>query len=147
MNSQNVLTVTNFEEAKEIYRHKDFKQALYDAGEVVMEGVLVNLHGDEHRARRRLENRLFRRETLVHYERDLFPQVISETLEPFVQSGRTALTRIFRGPSSVANTFTNASRAPLVAAYGAAPGYARTVYTDPIKMIAPSVATRCGSAT
>ena len=88
MNSQNVLTVTNFEEAKEIYRHKDFKQALYDAGEVVMEGVLVNLHGDEHRARRRLENRLFRRETLVHYERDLFPQVISETLEPFVQSGR-----------------------------------------------------------
>ena len=91
MNSQNVLTVTNFEEAKEIYRHKDFKQALYDAGEVVMEGVLVNLHGDEHRARRRLENRLFRRETLVHYERDLFPQVISETLEPFVQSGRAEL--------------------------------------------------------
>ena len=53
MNSQNVLTITTYDEAKEIYRHKDFKQALYDAGEVVMEGVLVNLHGDEHRARRR----------------------------------------------------------------------------------------------
>ena len=46
MNSQNVLTITTYDEAKEIYRHKDFKQALYDAGEVVMEGVLVNLHGD-----------------------------------------------------------------------------------------------------
>ena len=90
----NVLTVTTFDDAKEIYRHKDFKQALYDAGEVVMDGVLVNLHGDEHRARRRLENRLFRRETLVHYERDLFPQVIQETLEPYVASGRAELVEL-----------------------------------------------------
>ena len=90
----NVLTVTTFDDAKEIYRHKDFKQALYDAGEVVMGGVLVNLHGDEHRARRRLENRLFRRETLVHYERDLFPQVIQETLEPYGASGRAELVEL-----------------------------------------------------
>jgi cytochrome P450 len=90
----NVLTVTTFDDAKEIYRHKDFKQALYDAGEVVMDGVLVNLHGDEHRARRRLENRLFRRETLVHYERDLFPQVIEETLAPHVASGRAELVEL-----------------------------------------------------
>ena len=47
----NVLTVTTFEDAKEIYRHKDFKQALYDAGEVVMDGVLVNLHGEFARGR------------------------------------------------------------------------------------------------
>ena len=90
----NVLTVTTFDDAKEIYRHKDFKQALYDAGEVVMGGVLVNLHGDEHRARRRLENRLFRRETLVRYERDLFPQVIQETLAPYVASGRAELVEL-----------------------------------------------------
>ena len=90
----NVLTVTTFDDAKEIYRHKDFKQALYDAGEVVMGGVLVNLHGDEHRARRRLENRLFRRETLVHYERDLFPQVIQETLAPYVASGGAELVEL-----------------------------------------------------
>jgi hypothetical protein len=64
------LTVNTFEDAKEIYRQKSLRQALYDAGEIVMSGVLVNLHGDEHRARRRLENRLFRRETLVSYERD-----------------------------------------------------------------------------
>ena len=59
-----------------------------------MDGVLVNLHGDEHRARRRLENRLFRRETLVHYERDLFPQVIQETLGPHVASGRAELVEL-----------------------------------------------------
>ncbi|NCZ70877.1 MAG: hypothetical protein EBY80_12085 [Actinobacteria bacterium] len=90
----NVLTVGTFEDAKEIYRHKDFKQALYDAGEVVMDGVLVNLHGDEHRARRRLENRLFRRETLVHYERDLFPKVIEETLAPHVADGHGELVEL-----------------------------------------------------
>lgn len=90
----NVLTVGTFEDAKEIYRHKDFKQALYDAGEVVMDGVLVNLHGDEHRARRRLENRLFRRETLVHYERDLFPKVIEETLAPHVAEGHGELVEL-----------------------------------------------------
>lgn len=90
----NVLTVGTFEDAKEIYRHKDFKQALYDAGEVVMDGVLVNLHGDEHRARRRLENRLFRRETLVHYERDLFPKVIEETLAPHVNDGHGELVEL-----------------------------------------------------
>lgn len=89
-----MLTVTTFDDAKEIYRHKDFKQALYDAGEVVMDGVLVNLHGDEHRARRRLENRLFRRETLVHYERDLFPRVIEETLEPHVAIGHGELVEL-----------------------------------------------------
>jgi cytochrome P450 len=90
----NVLTITNFGDAKEIYRHKDFRQALYDAGEIVMGDVIINLHGEEHRARRRLENRLFRRETLVHYERDLFPRIISETLDPWMVSGRAELVEL-----------------------------------------------------
>src|SRR5688572_25551866 len=85
------ITITTVDEAKDAYRQKDLRQSLYDAGEIVMEGVLVNLHGDEHRARRRLENRLFRRDTLVHYERDLFPQVIEDTLQPHVMEGRAEL--------------------------------------------------------
>ena len=92
--SDDVITITTVEEAKEVYRQKDFKQALYDAGEIVMDRVLVNLHGDEHRSRRRLENRLFRRDTLVHYERDLFPAVIDETLSPYVERGRAELVHL-----------------------------------------------------
>jgi cytochrome P450 len=88
------LTVTTQDEAKEVYRHKDLRQALYDAGEVVMGGVVVNLHGEEHRARRRLENRLFRRETLVHYERDRFPAIIEETLAPYVSCGEAELVKL-----------------------------------------------------
>ena len=40
--------------------------------------VLSVLHGGEHKARRRLENPLFRRSALVEYERDLFPAVLHE---------------------------------------------------------------------
>ena len=92
--NMSVFTVTTQEDAKEVYRHKDFRQALYDAGEVVMGGVLVNLHGEEHRARRRLENRLFRRETLVHYERDRFPAIIEQTLAPYVADGEAELVKL-----------------------------------------------------
>src|SRR5665811_710019 len=40
--------------------------------------VLSVLHGDEHKARRRIENPLFRRSALVEYERELFPKVLAE---------------------------------------------------------------------
>lgn len=86
-----IITITSYEEAKETYRQKDLRQALYDAGEVIMADVLVNLHGTAHRDRRRLENRLFRRETFELYERDLFPPLIQQTLEPHVRAGRAEL--------------------------------------------------------
>jgi cytochrome P450 len=86
-----IVTITEFEEAKEVYRQKELRQALYDAGEVVMADVLVNLHGSEHRDRRRLENRLFRRETFELYEHELFPPIIDSTLAPDIASGRSEL--------------------------------------------------------
>lgn len=85
------VTITTFEEAKEAYRLKDLRQALYDAGEVVMADVLVNLHGAEHRDRRRLENRLFRKDTLERYERTSFPPIIAETLAEDITVGRAEL--------------------------------------------------------
>lgn len=86
-----VITISTYEEAKEVYRQKDLRQALYDAGEVIMGDVLVNLHGSAHRDRRRLENRLFRRETFELFERELFPPIIAETLAPDVRAGRAEL--------------------------------------------------------
>jgi hypothetical protein len=56
-----------------------------------MSDVLVNLHGDAHRNRRRLENRLFRRDTFMFYERELFPAIIAETLAPHLAAGRSEL--------------------------------------------------------
>lgn len=86
-----IHTITTYEEAKEAYRQKDLRQALYDAGEVIMADVLVNLHGTAHRDRRRLENRLFRRETFELYEHSLFPPLIADTFAPHAAAGRAEL--------------------------------------------------------
>ena len=89
-----VVTIQSFADAKDAYRQKDLRQALYDEGEVVMADVLVNLHGDEHRDRRRVENRMFRRDTFDLYERDLFPEVTEQTLAPYVAAGRADLVHL-----------------------------------------------------
>jgi cytochrome P450 len=85
------ITVTAYDDARAAFRSKDLSQALYDAGEVVMDRVLVTLHGDHHRARRRLENRLFRRDTHTRYERELFPAIVADTLAPHLAAGRAEL--------------------------------------------------------
>ena len=85
------IMITEFDDARECYRSKHLRQALYDAGEVIMGDVLVNLHADEHRARRRLENRLFRRDTAFMYERELFPEIIESTVKPYIADGKAEL--------------------------------------------------------
>jgi cytochrome P450 len=64
------------------------RQALYDEGAVVMADCLLDLHGSAHRDRRRLENRLFRRETFEFYEEDLLPPAIAGAMAPMMASGR-----------------------------------------------------------
>jgi cytochrome P450 len=85
------VVLSTFADAKDAYRAKDLRQSLYDEGEVIMADVLVNLHGDEHRARRRAENRMFRRDVFERYERELFPDVIAATLAPHLAAGRADL--------------------------------------------------------
>lgn len=91
MSEPRVVTVSTYAEAREVYRQKSLRQALYDAGDVVMADVLVNLHGAQHRDRRRLENRLFRKDTHARYERELLPPVVDTTLAPYVADGRAEL--------------------------------------------------------
>ena len=91
MRAPTEITITAYEDARAAFRNKDLRQALYDAGEVVMDRVLVTLHGEEHRARRRLENRLFRRDTHTRYERELFPPIVTDTLAPYLAHGRAEL--------------------------------------------------------
>jgi cytochrome P450 len=86
-----VITVSTYEGARDAFRQKQLRQALYDEGEVVMADVLVNLHGDAHRARRRLENRLFRRDAHERYEHELFPPIVAATLAPHVEAGSAEL--------------------------------------------------------
>lgn len=63
------IVLTTFADAHDAYRGKDLRQARYDAGEGVMSGALVNLHGQEHRNRRRVEKLVFRRDVFERYDR------------------------------------------------------------------------------
>ena len=80
-------TLAGYRECEAALRNTDLKQALYDAGAVVMDGVLLTLHGAEHAVRRAVEVRVFRRNFLSHYEKVVFPRTLEQTLAPFVADG------------------------------------------------------------
>lgn len=88
--SEHPLIISGWHLAREAYRSRFLRQGLYDGG-VVMDNVLINLHGTDHRDRRRLENRLFRHDVLFEYERTSFPSVLSARLEPHLAEGKLDL--------------------------------------------------------
>ena len=91
-----MIFLTTHADGRDAYRRKELRQALYDAGEHLMAGVIVNLHGPAHLARRRLENRLFRRDVFAWYEADVIPTIIGDVLAPAVAAGRGELLTLAR---------------------------------------------------
>ncbi len=91
-----MIRLTTYADARDAYRHKELRQALYDEGDALMHGVIVNLHGQDHLARRRLENRLFRRDTFAWYEADVIPGIIRGVLAPALGAGRGDLLPLAR---------------------------------------------------
>lgn len=92
----NTIHLSTHAEAREAYRHKGLQQALYDEGRSLMSGVIVNLHGQAHLERRRLENRLFRRDVFAWYESERIPEIISSFLDRVVVTGRADLLPLAR---------------------------------------------------
>lgn len=82
---------TGYRECESVLRDKNMKQALYEAGKVVMKDVLLTLHGDAHKLRRRIELRVFRRSFFRYYEQEVFPRTLEETLRPMTKTGRLNL--------------------------------------------------------
>lgn len=72
-------------------RHPDLKQALYDEGAVIMADTLLTLHGERHRARRKLELRVFRKDYFLWYERSVFPKTVQISLREDLAAGRSEL--------------------------------------------------------
>ncbi len=81
------IRLTNWQQVREAFRSKELRQAGYSEGAVVMADTLLDLHGIEHRERRRLENRLFRREIFSYWEHEILGKTIDATLGPFIAKG------------------------------------------------------------
>lgn len=82
------ITVSSYKDAGETLRTPDLRQALYDEGAILMEKTIVNLHGDEHRARRIVEGKVLRRDYFRWYETQVFPITLQETLAPYLAKGK-----------------------------------------------------------
>ena len=76
--------VSAYHDVEHALRITDLKQSLYDEGKILMDKVLVTLHGDEHRQRRSIESQLFRKNFFRVYENEVFPDLLSETLNQFL---------------------------------------------------------------
>lgn len=76
--------VDRYTDVESALRNTDLRQALYDEGAIAMKGVLVNLHGEEHTLRRAIESRIFRRNFFRHYENDIFPLILDDTLDKYL---------------------------------------------------------------
>ena len=76
--------VSRYHEVEHALRINDLKQSLYDEGKILMDKVLVTLHGDEHRQRRSIESQLFRKNFFRVYESQVFPGLLQETLDQFL---------------------------------------------------------------
>jgi cytochrome P450 len=88
MKEVHVSTVAGVSEA---LRSPHLAQALYDDGAVIMDQVLLTLHGEEHRKRRVLEFRVFRRDFFRWYETEIFPKTLNETIAEAIAAGRADL--------------------------------------------------------
>ncbi len=82
--------------AREVFRAKTLRQGLYDDAGLLMRDVIVNLHGVAHRDRRRVENRLFRRDTFRWYDAEVIPSLISEAVAADIASGQADLLTLAR---------------------------------------------------
>ena len=82
-----MIALTTYDEARDAFRRRELRQSLYDDGVELMSGVIVNLHGDAHLNRRRLENRLFRRDTFAWFEAERIPPIIERVIGPAVAAG------------------------------------------------------------
>ena len=76
----NTLELTGYRDCEAALKLPDLKQALYDEGAILMDRVLVTLHGEEHRSRRRTEMRVFRRDFFRQYEHEVIPTVFAEVM-------------------------------------------------------------------
>jgi len=84
----NTVTLTDYRTVENALCNTNLKQALYDEGGVLMDKVLVTLHGAEHRERRTLEMKLFRRNYFRYYEEEVIPEILEQCMRWRLDEGR-----------------------------------------------------------
>lgn len=85
------IVVTDYDEITRVLADRSMRQALYDEGGVVMDDVLLTLHGMAHHKRRVLEFSILRKDYFAYYEAEVFPPALAQVLGPLAATGRMDL--------------------------------------------------------
>ena len=85
------ITLSAYDAATQALKDQRLAQSMYDEGAVIMADVLLVLHGAEHRARRLLELRVFRRDFFRYYEHQVFPATLAQTIAGYERQGHADL--------------------------------------------------------
>jgi len=83
--------ITDYHQITRVLVDRSMRQALYDDGGVVMDDVLLTLHGQEHHKRRVLEFSILRKDYFAYYEAEVFPPALTQVLQSLATSGRMDL--------------------------------------------------------
>ena len=87
------IHLTSYAEVREALLTRELREAGHDEADYFLERHILTLHGEEHTTRRRVENRLFRREALRYFEHSLRDS-IAATVERHVRDGRADLVEL-----------------------------------------------------
>ena len=79
--------VKAYRDAEQTLRLPDLHQALYDADTVFLPQTVVCLHGEAHAKKKRIFSGVFNRRFFKHYQNNVFPKALKETMEPAVAAG------------------------------------------------------------
>lgn len=79
--------ITDYRQISRVLVDRSMRQALYDEGGVVMDDVLLTLHGPAHHKRRVLEFSILRKDYFAYYEAEVFPPALTQVFETLAGSG------------------------------------------------------------
>lgn len=79
--------LTDYHQITRVLVDRSMRQALYDEGGVVMDDVLLTLHGQEHHRRRVLEFSILRKDYFAYYEAEVFPPALAQVLRALAGGG------------------------------------------------------------
>ena len=85
------FTIKKYDEAFQAFCNRDLIQSMYSECKVLMEKVLLTLHGKEHTTRRGMELKLFRRNYVRYYLQEVYPKTLNTILVPHVERGKADL--------------------------------------------------------
>ena len=83
--------VSGYQNAHQALCDRRLVQSMYSECNVLMERVLLTLHGAAHTCRRAIEWKLFRRDFARYYEREVYPATLKRTLAPYLTRGHLDL--------------------------------------------------------